>query len=64
MYATISREFGVIRHISWYREECEACMYEQAHNGDSCAVVEIPQLMLDDFGSQLLEFWKEEVSAK
>lgn len=63
MYATISRETGVVRTISWDCEVCEAEKKFQESSGERHLVVKIPQLMLDDLGRNLLAMW-EEVSAE
>lgn len=62
MYATISRETGVVRTISWDRTVCEAEQKFQESFGERHLVVKIPQMMLDGFGAQLLALYKEVVS--
>ena len=63
MYATISRETGVVRTLSWDRATCEKEKTIQESFGEPHIVVKIPQLMLDDMGRTVLEML-EEVSAE
>lgn len=62
MYAVLSEKTGVIRTITSSLVECMATRDFSESFGDPCIVVEIPQLMLDDFGLQLLAIHNEEVS--
>lgn len=61
MYAVLSEKTGVIRIITSSMVECMAAKDFMESVGDRCVVVEIPQLMLDDFGAQLLALHKEKV---
>ena len=63
MYATISRETGVVRTVAYDREVCEAEKRFQESFGERHLVVKIPQLMLDDMGRTLLDMY-EEVTAE
>lgn len=62
MYAVINLETGVIRKLSYSRQECLEEQRFLARFDETCVIVEIPQMMLDDFGAQLLALHKEEVS--
>lgn len=59
MYATISRETGVVRNISWDRKVCEIEKERQESFGERHLVVKIPQFMLDDMGRMILEMFEE-----
>lgn len=61
MYAVLSEKTGVVRVITSNMVECMATKDFMESVGDRCVVVEIPQMMLDEFGSQLLKL-REEVS--
>ena len=64
MYAVITVETGVIRLMSFSYVECiERVNFYNSYD-DLCVIVKVPQLMLDDFGAQLLALHKEEVSDK
>ena len=62
MYAVIGEKTGVIRHMSESFTICESWVEFGVSYGDPCVIVEVPQLMLDDFGAQLLALYKEGVS--
>lgn len=62
MYAVINLETGVIRRLSYSREVCLEEQRFLASFDETCVIVEVPQLMFDHFGAQLLTLYKEEVS--
>ena len=59
MYAVLSKKTGVIRVITASVDECMATKDFLESTGDTCVLVEVPQMLLDEFGSKLLKFQEE-----
>ena len=65
MYAVINLETGVIRKLSYSRQRCLEEQRFLASIDETCVIVEVPQMMFDHFGAQLLALHNgEEVSDK
>ena len=61
MYAVINTKSGAIYHLSSNRRECESKVTDlnALYEDDIVDVIRVPMLMLDDWGLQLLEYYKE-----
>ena len=59
MYAVLSKKTGVVRVITASLVECMATKDFLESTGDACVLVEVPQMMLDEFGSKLLKLTEE-----
>ena len=54
MYAVVNVEHGVIRLMSHSYEECIEHVNFCNSVDDQCVIIKVPQLMLDQFGMELL----------